>query len=313
MWRAFGRRASEEKQMKTIKNLALIILSLVLLSAGAAAQLKKKTTKKTKPKITESAAKSTNKNPMSTTAGDYKILIEGAYSKVETPFVFIARDAETYALIRSLVEGLPASSTVDFDKTIVVAAFAGTKNTGGYSVTVKPSADKISIDINAPGKGMMTTQVITTPFQVVQLPVTEIQAGSLELPPTWTSQMKMYRLTKGDFEYSGGIAGRTKKFDIEGTIGVLNYGAHVTYNFNLSGKGGEAQRKLWEISSGVINAGKIELAHIETDTFSESPRPSLKATGVAADNKLSLAFESHPTTISDGFSARGKLEAVKIK
>jgi hypothetical protein len=299
--------------MKFIKNLALIILSLTLISADAAAQAKKKSIKTAKIKATKSITKPKTENPMPIVTSDYKILIQGAYSKVETPFVFVARDAETYALIRGLVEGLPASSTVDFSKTAVVAAFAGTKNTGGYAVTIQPAGNKIVVDTRAPGKGMMTTQVITTPFQVAAVPVSEMQALSLELAPSWTSQMKMYRVTRGSFEYSGGVAGRAKKFDVEGTVGVLNYGSHVTYNFNLSGKGSEGQRKLSEMTSGIINAGKTELARLDAGTFSEMPRPALKASGAAVDNKLSLTFEPHPTVVADGFSARGKLEAVKIK
>jgi hypothetical protein len=227
--------------------------------------------------------------------------------------VFVARDAETYALIRELVEGLPASSTVDFNKTVVVAAFAGAKNTGGHTVTIQPSANKIVVDVRAPAKGTMSAQVIATPFQVATVPVTDLDILPLELAPTWASQMKIYRVTKGDFEYSGGIAGRSKKFDVEGTIGVYNYGDHVTYNFNLTGKGSEQQRKLSGFASGFVSAGKNQLAHLDAGTFSEAPRPALKVSGIAADNKLSLTFEPHPPMVADGFSARGKLEAVKIK
>jgi hypothetical protein len=67
------------------------------------------------------------------------------------------------------------------------------------------------------------------------------------------------------------------------------------------------------MTSGIINAGKTELARLDAGTFSEMPRPALKASGAAVDNKLSLTFEPHPTVVADGFSARGKLEAVKIK
>src|SRR5688500_18744199 len=116
--------------MQTIKNLALIILSLVLISSAANAQVKKKTTKSKKTVPTKNVVKPMPKPPLSPLPTNYKVLIEGQYSKVETPFVFIARDAETYALIRSMVEGLPASSTLDFSKNAVIAAFAGERNTG---------------------------------------------------------------------------------------------------------------------------------------------------------------------------------------
>ncbi|MEJ7700204.1 MAG: hypothetical protein WKF71_11235 [Pyrinomonadaceae bacterium] len=81
-----------------------------------------------------------NENPI---GGDLKILAEGSYGTVETPFIFVARSAETYAQLQKFVENLPPAPEIDFTRTAVVAAFAGTKNTGGYSVAVKKAADKI--------------------------------------------------------------------------------------------------------------------------------------------------------------------------
>lgn len=289
----------------------------MLSSIAIVAQTKKKTAaapkKKTVPakKVVKPMPKPPT-NPAAAT--EYKVLIEGQFSKVETPFVFVARDGETYALIRSMVESLPASSTIDFTKTAVVAAFAGERNTGGWTVAIRPiPADKTIVDINAPRKGGMTAQVISTPFQVVLVPVSEIQPLALELTPTWTNRMKTYRVSKGDFEFSGGIRGMTKKFAAEGTIDVLTYGDHVTYNFNLSGKGNDRAMKLSEMASGVVTGGRVEIARLDAGTFAEIPHPPLKVSGTATEQKLTLAFEPHPPVIADGFLARGKLEAVKIK
>ncbi len=66
---------------------------------------------------------------------DMKILAEGAYSEIEQPFVAVVRDAETYAVLRELVGALPEMSESDFSKHVVIAAFLGTRSTGGYSVT----------------------------------------------------------------------------------------------------------------------------------------------------------------------------------
>lgn len=300
--------------MKIHKFLTLLILSLGLFLTSANAQSKKtKTVKKSKSSATKKIMNSTPKPPIDAAKTEYKILLEGSQSKVETPFIFVARDAETYAEMRGLVEGLPASSTIDFSQAVVVAAFAGTRNTGGWSVAVKPSADKIIVDVNAPGKGDMTAQVITYPFQVALVPVAENQPLNIETAAIWTNELKNYRVTKANFQYSGGIAGRSKKFNAAGTIGVLSYGNHLTYFFNLAGKGNESQRKLTEMVSGVAKNGSVEFTRLDAGNFSEMPHPALKVTGTATADKLALVFEPLPTNVADGFAARGKLEAVRIK
>ncbi len=300
--------------MKIHKFLTLLILSFGLFLTSANAQNKKKrTTRKSKSSVTKKIMDSTPKPPVDTAKTEYKILLEGAQSKVEMPFIFIVRDAETYAEMRGLVEGLPASSTIDFNQAAVVAAFAGTRNTGGWAVAVKPSADKIIIDVNAPDKGDMTAQIITYPFQVALVPVAENQPLNIEPAAIWTNELKNYRVTKGNFQYSGGITGRSKKFNAAGTVGVLSYGDHLTYFFNLAGKENESQRKLTEMVSGVAKNGSVEFTRLDAGTFSEMPHPALKVKGTATADKLALVFEPLPTNIADGFAARGKLEAVRIK
>ena len=297
--------------MNNYKNLVLIILLCGLFLSGTAqAQNKKKrNVKKRKAAVT----KTIPQPPVDVAKSDDKIIAEGAQSKVETPFIFVARNAETYALMRSLVEGLPASSTIDFTKNAVVAAFAGMRNTGGWSVNIRPQADKALVELNAPPKDAMTAQIITYPFQVALVPTDENQPLNLKTAAAWTSHLKVYRVSKGDFEYSGGIAGRAKKFRAEGTIGVLNYGDHLTYIFNLSGEGSEVRRKLSEAASGVNGKNGLEIARLDAGTFADAPRPPLKVTGTAADKKIVLTFESLSPTVADGFTAGGTLTAERIK
>lgn len=305
--------------MKNYKIFASLILSLSLFPASAGAQTKRKTISKKRPPVQTKkieTKKAENPLPAPTSAAansaGYKILVEGASSKVETPFIFAARDAETYALMRSLVEGLPESSGIDFTKTAVVAAFAGTRNTGGYSVTIRKIGDGIGVEILAPPPGAMTAQMITAPFQVALVPLEENQPLLFDAA-AWTNRMKNYRITKSDFNSSGGIAGRAKNFGAEGTIGVLSYDDHRTLIFNLTGKGGERQRKLADSASGVMKNGRIEFARLDAGTFAETPRPAMKVSGTITDEKLALNFEPLPTNIADGFAARGLLEAKKVK
>jgi hypothetical protein len=299
--------------MKVLKFLLPVLVSLSL-TGCASAQIKKGKTEKSKTQTTKTIEKTANdKTNDKLMSNDIKVLAEGAYSKVEQPFVFTARSNETYAQLQNFVENLPPVLEIDFSKNAVVAAFAGMKNSGGYSVSIKSSAGKISIDTVNPPKDAMVTQVITAPFKVALIPLNENGSINLELPASWKNAMQTYRITSGAFEYSGGFAGVRKEFGAEGIISVLSFGDNATLVFNLTGKGTEKTRKLSEAASGLIKDGKIDLAGLDVGSFSENPKPPLKVSGTIANNKLSLVFEPLPSRISDGFQARGKIEAVKVR
>lgn len=242
-----------------------------------------------------------------------KTIAEGANSKIETPFIFAARSAETYAQIQNFAENLPPAAEFDFNKSAVVAAFAGTKNTGGYSVGIQKSADEIVVELNAPPKDAMTTQALTTPYKIVQIPIEAENDLLLNFAENWQNAAENYKVTSGEFEYSGGIAGIVREFRAEGTIKILRSGNNVTLVFNLSGTGAEKARKLNAAASGKINNGKIELARLDAGSFAEHPKPPVKVSGKVANDKLNLVFEPLSTTVADGFQVRGKIEAVKIK
>ena len=150
-----------------------------------------------------------------------KTLAEGAMSKIETPFVFVARDAKTFELLKNSVEDLPAASTIDFTKTAVVAAFAGMKNTGGYSLAVKQTGENFAIEILSPPPGAITAQVLTSPYKITLVPVEEEKSLNLTVSEDFKSAIKTYKIASSEFEYSGGFAGRLKKFSADGTIDVM--------------------------------------------------------------------------------------------
>ena len=243
-----------------------------------------------------------------------KIIAAGSHSSVETPFVFVARSPESFAQLQKLVENLPTEK-IDFSKTAVVAAFAGEKNMGGYSVNIEQNADKISVKVAAPPKGGMVTQVITAPFAVALVAIDAGNSLNLDLPADFSRALKKYRLTSSEFNVSGGIAGINKNFGATGTIGVLQFGSHVTLMFDLTGKANENRRRLNEAVSGTIDGEKVNFARLETGNFIEGPHPSIIANGTLSKEKLSLAFESgkNNNAVSDGFSGNGKIEAVPLR
>jgi len=296
--------------MKTFKILLLFVISFSLIGCASAQIKKRNTTEKSKNTNVKTNNKTANNKPMSV---ETKSLAEGAYSKVEEPFVFVAREQETYAQLQSIVENLPSASEIDFSKSAVVAAFAGTKNSGGYSVSIKNPAGKVLIEMINPPKDAMVTQVITTPFNVALIPLEENNSVNLELSANWKNAMQTYKIASGTFEYSGGIAGMRKEFGAEGAISILSFGNYATLVFNLAGKGANKNMKLADTASGSVKGGKIELARLGAGSFSENPKPPLKVSGTMTNGKLSLAFEPFPSRVADGFQARGKIEAVKTK
>jgi len=300
--------------MKTFKILLLFVFSFSLIGCASAQIKKRETTEKSKTKTTNTNDKAANEKPIDKPAdGDLEVLADGFHSKVEQPFVFVARSKETYAQLQNLVENLPSASEIDFSKSAVVAAFAGTKNSGGYSVSIKNSAGKVLIEMINPPKDAMVTQVITTPFNVALIPLEENNSVNLELSANWKNAMQTYKIASGTFEYSGGIAGMRKEFGAEGAISILSFGNYATLVFNLAGKGANKNMKLADTASGSVKGGKIELARLNAGNFSENPKPPLKVSGTMTNGKLSLAFEPFPSRVADGFQARGKIEAVKTK
>lgn len=289
--------------MSNTKLFAVLILSLFSLVSCAVAQ-------EIKPDM-KGKARPPQSNPAP--QNEFKVLAAGQQSAVEEPFVYVARTPETYARLAALVENLPAAAEIDFRQTAVVAAFAGTKPTGGYAVNVERAGEKITVAVKSPGKGMIVTQIITSPFKVVQVPVENDKSVSLEFSPDWTSKMQSFQVSKSSFEFSGGIAGIRKTFVAQGSVRALTHNDLATFIFDLKGGGAEKNRLLSGVASGAVNDGNITLERVDAGTFVDNPHPPMKAAGKMNASKLSLNFESHTPLIADGFTGRGTIEAVKIK
>jgi hypothetical protein len=109
---------------------------------------------------------------------------KGGHCGVEKPAQLIIRDAKAWAdlwaKIHRNVEPKPALPEVDFEKQTVVAVFAGTKPTGGYSIRIRDirhdaKADKLLVFVEetSPPPGSITIQVLTQPYHVVVIPKTD--------------------------------------------------------------------------------------------------------------------------------------------
>jgi len=66
----------------------------------------------------------------------------------------------------------PTSVSADFDSTMVIAAFAGEKTTGGHDIEITSMTEQqgmVTVEVveTSPAAGCAVTQTITTPYHIV--------------------------------------------------------------------------------------------------------------------------------------------------
>jgi hypothetical protein len=245
---------------------------------------------------------------------DLKELAAGAYSSVHESFVLVARDAQTYAALRTLVQDLPDQPANFFQTHVVVAAFLGQRRSGGYGVEIKQTGrGQLSINEHAPPKGAMTTMALTAPFRVVALPLDIDNSLVLALAATWRARLRPYQLTTGELLVYGGFAGRQNNSKLTGQLSVMRAGELATFVFNVQSTGDGRAGRLVDTATGRVAAdGQISLPRLDAFGLSGATEAPLRASGQFANGEqdLTLSFETVPlTNVADNFAARGQLNA----
>jgi hypothetical protein len=311
--------------MKTQK--LLIFISLVLLIVtGVCAQkymtleelrnMKKKTVEE--QKVRKSLPKTEDVKPgtgMVVNLKEGETLAEGTDSKFRKPFVFVARTPEDYGRLKGLVDGFSSDLVIDFKKQAVIAAFAGMKNTGGYSIQIAELNGRTDIVLKSPPKDAMVTQAITYPYKVAVLNVQEEDSLNVAVSDDFQNEMTTYTVSSGSFEFEGGFINRQTKFDVAGTVGVMKHEELATFLYQLKGTGDEKGRFLFEMASGKLSAdNSADIKRLEAGDFIDKPHPPLKVLISFEGNKLSMKFEpgKRDYVVNDGFVGRGSLTAVKM-
>lgn len=106
----------------------------------------------------------------------FEVLGHGsAAAGVATRKNYAVYTAEEYARIWKLTGNKEKMPTVDFKKSYVIVVFAGNRPTGGYAISVDSVSDtgdarSVSVLIEKPGVGCITTQALTSPYQVIRVP-----------------------------------------------------------------------------------------------------------------------------------------------
>lgn len=244
--------------------------------------------------------------------GELKVLAEGSQSAITDPFIAVVRDGDTYAELVKLDGNLPKLDADFFETKVVVAAFLGERNTGGYSVEIGRDASGLRVMEKKPGKDMMVTQVITAPFKIVSVEGVSNSRMSLTLDDAWQTRMTPFRVNTGKFTMVGGIAGAREEFDLGGTIGVLRAANLATFHFRLIAPATTKRRALTECATGIVSSyNNIRISRMGADSLINPPSPGLQANGTLSDGgkKLQLNLSSRPSMIADGYSGRGSIEA----
>jgi hypothetical protein len=268
-----------------------------------------------------------------------KVLAEGALSSINRPFLAVMRDSETYAEVAKLEHNLPKLDPDFFKSNIVVAAFLGERNTGGYSVEIKREAvgsfdgppgvkSYLRIIEQTPPRGAMVPQMITSPFKVVALEVNPTTNLLLAPDNPWQQTNRPYRVTAGTFTMAGGFAGTNDQFGLGGYLWIMRERNLATVFFAVVGLhpqkeasspadfvvhiGGKPAPSLMDFATGVVNTdGQVKINMMSADSFVNPPNSGLKAAGnlSAAGDKISLSFNSLPSMIADGYTGAGMIEA----
>jgi hypothetical protein len=247
-------------------------------------------------------------------SSDIKELAAGGYSSIREPFIFVARDAETYASLKKLNDKLPELGADFFKSNGVVAAFLGQRRSGGYSVQITRAAGgQLRVSEKTPPKDAMVTMALTAPFQIVSVGVREESPLALELDAAWQEGVRPYRVDSGEFTRMGGLTGRPERASIKGDIRIMRHAQLATLFFALRGTSGEeGVHALQDTASGTITSdGELTLTRLDPGSFVPPPRNPLRARGNFGNDEvtLSLTFEITEAKVNDGYGGQGKLEA----
>ncbi len=257
-----------------------------------------------------------NKNMTSpgTDSDDLKVMAEGSVSPIKTSFVGVFRDAETYGVLRSEATNLPELKADFFKSNLVIAAFLGERNTGGYgiSITQQPSGP-LRITEKAPRKDAIVNQMVTSPFKLVSMPINGNPSVQLALDDAFTKRAQLYRISSGSFMTSGGFAGRTEQYKIAGKLQVMRLAGVVSMGFAVVSDGAARERSLRDFASGIATSDGVSISRIGHGTLVDSPSGDLRVNAKFAEkNRLLIELTTGAVTVPDGYSGKGTIEAIMV-
>jgi protease stability complex PrcB-like protein len=247
------------------------------------------------------------------TSGDLKVIAQGFHSSVSDPFIAVVRDEATYAELRKLDSNLPKLS-VDLKSNVVIAAFLGQRNTGGYSVEITRAANgEIQVTEKAPGKDVMVPQMITAPFKIVSLPVEGTTPVRISESDAFRRTAQLYRIDQGSFTISGGFAGRSDTYSLAGKIQITRLGDLITVGFAVVGTGTARERSLRDVATGLMKDNSFSISRMSRGSLVEPPTDDMRVSGRFVEtNRLMMELQTGGPVVPDGFQGKGTIEAQMV-
>ncbi|HEU5240319.1 MAG TPA: protease complex subunit PrcB family protein [Pyrinomonadaceae bacterium] len=240
-----------------------------------------------------------------------KVLAEGQTSSITDPFVAVIRDEETYAKLRKMEPSLPKLEPEVFQLNTLVAAFLGTRNTGGFSVEITHGRNgHIRVSEKAPPKDAMTVQMLTSPFKLVSFAPDGSTAVELTVDEIFRQRAQLYRISSGTFNISGGFTGRTESFQLNGKLQLTRLGDLITIGFALVSSGGSRERSLRGAATGFIKDGALVINRMSHGSLIDPPSGELQVNGKFLEkSRLALQLASLPMNVPESYGGGGSIEA----
>ncbi len=256
--------------------------------------------------------------------GEMKVLAEGSHSAIQEPFIAVCRDNETYQALKKLDGGLPELDKDFFQSHTLLAAYLGTRNTGGYGIEVvrkgdpninfpDPNRTRFEVTEKAPAKDAMVTQALTSPFKIVSLEVNGTPPIILSLGYAWRQKQQLYRITSGTLSTGGGFAGASEQFELHGELLTLQTSDLISFYISLRGAGSK-ERFLSDFATGIIQKDLLTIKRMTADFFVDGPNAGFSANGTCKvrEGSLTLQLASLRAIVSDGYSGGVSLEAKRV-
>jgi hypothetical protein len=181
---------------------------------------------------------------------DVQQLSASNHSTIAEPFIFVARDVETYALLREAVTNLPEQPADFFASNAVVAVFLGQRPTGGYQadISVDPGG-VVNIVERTPPKGSMQKMVLSAPHKVVAVTVQSNQNLSIKLEESWRKKLVPYDSSSGQVVLQRAIAGKKQSIKPSGPVNIMRAGELATFLFTQG-----SSTEVFDAVSGKLSA-----------------------------------------------------------
>src|SRR5262249_29891766 len=150
--------------------------------------------------------------------------------------------------LRKADKNVPEVDANFFKKNVIIAAFLGTRPTGGDGIAITPEtippeidgtgirrsdAVQCKITEQRPGHDVMVPQVVTCPFKIVSVSPEFDADVRVNLDDAWSSVAENYRLNKGEFKVTGGFYGGIRPFQLTGEIRIIRLEKLATFLFAL--------------------------------------------------------------------------------